>query len=255
MRAACHARSEATDVRSGKATPEAVAIWSRRPNCRDKVSCRTISWRCDQKAVMASVAIATEGFALHAFGVLVIRLSLFIVHGFVGSPRFCVSQAHECARGWSRCSGTIEVLLWWFGWSPQFFGFTCVVELQLDLTSMTARLRVLPVEMLHGVGTVVVVISEQRLTSCGLTGTCTLCGYWFLIVRCVLAFSGGEVEVVWTLPSKTWSKGLGRRNGRAEEGLSVQFWGQLGYYSSVVLICEFSSSSGLHEFVYCDAPQ
>ncbi|MQM07702.1 hypothetical protein Taro_040544 [Colocasia esculenta] len=85
----------------------------------------------------------------------------------VGSPRFCVSQSPVCAQGLSRCSGTVEVLssswtpllsgrvvvrlrerrqwdsdlLWWFGWSPQFFGFTCVVEQQLDLTSVTAKLR------------------------------------------------------------------------------------------------------------------
>ncbi|MQL81332.1 hypothetical protein Taro_013802 [Colocasia esculenta] len=58
--------------------------------------------------------------------------------------------------------------LWWFGWSPQFFGFTCVVERQLDLTSVTVRLR----------------------------GTCTLSGYWFLVVCRVLAFSGDEVEVI-----------------------------------------------------------
>ncbi|MQM17996.1 hypothetical protein Taro_050979 [Colocasia esculenta] len=36
---------------------------------------------------------------------------------------------------------------------------------------------------------------------------------------------------------------------------SVQFWGQSGYYSSAVLICEFSRSSGLREFVCCDTPQ
>ncbi|MQM11805.1 hypothetical protein Taro_044716 [Colocasia esculenta] len=98
---------------------------------------------------------------------LVVR-RLFRNASSVGSPRFCVSQARECTRGLSGCSGTVEVLssfwtpslsgrvvirlrerrqwyndlLWWFGWSPQFFGFTCVVEPQLDLTSMTARLRV-----------------------------------------------------------------------------------------------------------------
>ncbi|MQL79432.1 hypothetical protein Taro_011869 [Colocasia esculenta] len=38
-------------------------------------------------------------------------------------------------------------------------------------------------------------------------------------------------------------------------GQSVQFWGQFGYYSSVVLICEFSRSSGLREFICCNAPQ
>ncbi|MQL94008.1 hypothetical protein Taro_026657 [Colocasia esculenta] len=120
-----------------------------------------MSWCRDQKAALSSVAITAEGSALHAFGVLVIRLSMFNVHGFVGCPKFCVSQAPVCARGLSRYSGTDEVLLsswtpslsgrvvvrlrerrlWWFGWSPQFFGLTYVVELQLDLTSVTARLR------------------------------------------------------------------------------------------------------------------
>ncbi|MQL77511.1 hypothetical protein Taro_009936 [Colocasia esculenta] len=114
----------------------------------------------------------------------------------VGSPRFCVSQARECARGLSRCNGTVEVLssswtpslsgrvvvrlrerrqwdsdlLWWFGWSPQFFGFTSIVELQLDLSSVTARLRVvvLPVEDCHGVGIVLVEVSvEVELCSVG----------------------------------------------------------------------------------------
>ncbi|MQL82730.1 hypothetical protein Taro_015208, partial [Colocasia esculenta] len=128
QRAACRARGGAANVWSGKATPEAVAIRSRR---------------------------------------------------LVGSPRFCVSQARECARGLSRCSGTVEFLssswtpslsgrvvvwlrerrlwdsdlLWWFGWSPQFFGFTCVVELQLDLSSVTARLRGCSCVVLSGLDT------------------------------------------------------------------------------------------------------
>ncbi|MQL97469.1 hypothetical protein Taro_030160, partial [Colocasia esculenta] len=37
------------------------------------------------------------------------------------------------------------------------------------------------------------------------------------------------------------------------EGPSVRLWGQAGYYSSVVLICEFSHSFGLREFICCDA--
>ncbi|MQM23327.1 hypothetical protein Taro_056391 [Colocasia esculenta] len=41
----------------------------------------------------------------------------------------------------------------------------------------------------------------------------------------------------------------------AAGGLSVRLWGQPGYYSSVVLICEFSRSSGLREFICCDARQ
>ncbi|MQM02846.1 hypothetical protein Taro_035614 [Colocasia esculenta] len=66
--------------------------------------------------------------------------------------------------------GCVTCRLWWFGWTPQFFGFTCVVELQLDLSSMTARLRVVvsPVVVCHGVGTVVVVVGvEVELCSVG----------------------------------------------------------------------------------------
>ncbi|MQL91283.1 hypothetical protein Taro_023899 [Colocasia esculenta] len=65
------------------------------------------------------------------------------------------------------------VALWWFGWSAQFFGFTCVVERQLEITFVTARLRVvvLSIEVCHGVGTVVIV-------------------WWYLVVV------GGEVEVM-----------------------------------------------------------
>ncbi|MQL82530.1 hypothetical protein Taro_015010 [Colocasia esculenta] len=56
-------------------------------------------------------------------------------------------------------------------------------------------------------------------------------------------------------PARLGSGGLGRRSGRAEEGPSVRLWRQPGYYSSVVLICEFGCSSGLHEFVCCAARQ
>ncbi|MQM10840.1 hypothetical protein Taro_043739 [Colocasia esculenta] len=38
-------------------------------------------------------------------------------------------------------------------------------------------------------------------------------------------------------------------------GPSVRLWGQPGYYSSVVLICEFDRSSGLRKFICCDARQ
>ncbi|MQL71426.1 hypothetical protein Taro_003755 [Colocasia esculenta] len=38
----------------------------------------------------------------------------------VGYPRFCVSQARECARGLSRCSGTVEVLS--SSWTPSLSG-------------------------------------------------------------------------------------------------------------------------------------
>ncbi|MQL82192.1 hypothetical protein Taro_014666 [Colocasia esculenta] len=129
-----------------------------------------MSWRRDQEAALSSVAIAVESSALYVF---------------VGSPRFCVSQAPVCALGLSWCNGTVKVLssswtpslsgrvvvrlrerrqsdsdlLWWFGWSPQFFGFTCVVERQLDLTSCVLAV-VLPVKVCHGVGTVVIVVGE-----------------------------------------------------------------------------------------------
>ncbi|MQL85284.1 hypothetical protein Taro_017804 [Colocasia esculenta] len=41
----------------------------------------------------------------------------------------------------------------------------------------------------------------------------------------------------------------------AAGGPSVRPWGQPGYYSSVVLICEFGRSSGVGKFIYCDAWQ
>ncbi|MQL82685.1 hypothetical protein Taro_015161, partial [Colocasia esculenta] len=64
------------------------------------------------------------------------------------------------------------------------------MELQLDLTSVTARLRVLPVEVCLGVGTVVIVVSERRLTSCGLLSggvpswwhSCVYVPWWYLVV-------------------------------------------------------------------------
>ncbi|MQM09817.1 hypothetical protein Taro_042692 [Colocasia esculenta] len=141
----------------------------------------------------------------------------FCVLREVGSPRFCVSQARECARGLSRCSGTVEVLssswtpslsgrvvvrlrerrqwdsdlLWWFGWSPQFFGFTYVVELQLDFTSVTARLRVvvLLADVCHGVGTVVVEVGGEVEVMC--LGdqlllrwcACETCGLGFMVIE------------------------------------------------------------------------
>ncbi|MQL68722.1 hypothetical protein Taro_001022 [Colocasia esculenta] len=192
-----------------------------RPLGRDSVSCRAISWCRDQKAVLASVATATEGFVLYALGALVIVV--YSNASSVGYPRFCVSQARECARALSRCSGTVEVLssswtpslsgrvvvrlrerrqwdsdlLWWFGWSPQFFGFTYVVELQLDLSSVTLLLRLVSGDSLVVVcpsgGTIVFVFHWWYLV---VVGTCTLCGYWFVVVPCVPVCLGGEVEVV-----------------------------------------------------------
>ncbi|MQM09619.1 hypothetical protein Taro_042494 [Colocasia esculenta] len=50
------------------------------------------------------------------------------------------------------------------------------------------------------------------------------------------------------------SGGLGRRSRRAEEGSSVRLWGQPGYSSSVVLICEFDRSSDIREFICCAPP-
>ncbi|MQL75021.1 hypothetical protein Taro_007387 [Colocasia esculenta] len=111
------------------------------------------------------------------------------------------------------------------------------MERQLDLSSVTARLRAcvgcgFTLEVCPGVGTVVVVVCERRLTGCGLTrgvlrrwhscvkvlpvveclvvalvwlwfpwwylavvGTYTLSGYLFLMVRHVPTFSGVEVEL------------------------------------------------------------
>ncbi|MQM00101.1 hypothetical protein Taro_032832 [Colocasia esculenta] len=39
----------------------------------------------------------------------------------------------------------------------------------------------------------------------------------------------------------------------ARGGPSVWLWGQPGYFSSVVLKCEFGRSFGLREFICCDA--
>ncbi|MQL98482.1 hypothetical protein Taro_031188 [Colocasia esculenta] len=46
----------------------------------------------------------------------------------------------------------------------------CAFFVKLDLSSVTARLRILPVEVCLGVDTIVIVVSEQRLTGCGLIG-------------------------------------------------------------------------------------
>ncbi|MQL71423.1 hypothetical protein Taro_003766, partial [Colocasia esculenta] len=50
---------------------------------------------------------------------LVVR-RLFRNASSVGIPRFCVSQARECARGLSRYSGTVEVLS--SSWTPSLSG-------------------------------------------------------------------------------------------------------------------------------------
>ncbi|MQL94285.1 hypothetical protein Taro_026939 [Colocasia esculenta] len=137
-----------------------------RPTRHDRVSCRAMSWRHDQKAALASVATTVEGFVLHIFGNLVIQISVFHLYGFgtyVCSGLLPVQWYHRglvvfldtLALGESWC---VTCRLWRFGWFPQFFGFTCVVERQLDLTSVTRVLVVvLPVEVCHGVDTVDVV--------------------------------------------------------------------------------------------------
>ncbi|MQL71823.1 hypothetical protein Taro_004178 [Colocasia esculenta] len=96
-----------------------------RPTRRDKISYCDMSWRRDQKAALTSVAITAEGSALHAFGDLVIRISAFDMNGF---------------GEW--CIGTHNALLWWFVGLHNSLALLVVVERQLDLTSVTARLRV-----------------------------------------------------------------------------------------------------------------
>ncbi|MQL96575.1 hypothetical protein Taro_029257, partial [Colocasia esculenta] len=114
----------------------------------------------------------------------------------VGSPRFCVSQAPECARGLSRCSGTVEVLS--SSWTPSLSG-RVVVRLRErrqwdnDLAAVGLYVRnceterlflccvvrralvvVSPVVVCHGVGTVVVVVGvEVELCSVGVV--CEAC--------------------------------------------------------------------------------
>ncbi|MQM22762.1 hypothetical protein Taro_055820, partial [Colocasia esculenta] len=70
-----------------------------------------------------------------------------------------------------------------------------LVERQLDLSSVTARLRVvaLPVEVCPGVGTVVVVVSERRLTGCGLLREV------FSLLAYVLRFCHGGVPCAGTV--------------------------------------------------------
>ncbi|MQM16652.1 hypothetical protein Taro_049610 [Colocasia esculenta] len=138
-----------------------VMLGSDRPTRRDRVSYRDISWRRDQKAVMAS---CTAEF---------------------GGP----APIPECLFSWvpqvPRRARHVSVL----GACPGAV---------LDLTSVTARLRVLPVEVCHGVGTIVIVVSERRLTGCGLIG-CGVASWWHNYV-CVpwwyLMMLGGEVEVM-----------------------------------------------------------
>ncbi|MQM07327.1 hypothetical protein Taro_040158 [Colocasia esculenta] len=87
---------------------------------------------------------------------------LFRNVSLVGYPRFFVSQARVFVV-LEVCPGVVFVGL--------HCSLACVaVERQLDLTSVTARLRVPPVVVCHGVGTVIVVVGERKLTSCGLTG-------------------------------------------------------------------------------------
>ncbi|MQM08645.1 hypothetical protein Taro_041499 [Colocasia esculenta] len=77
----------------------------------------------------------------------------------VGCPRFCMSQARVCARGLSWYGGTVKVGL------HSSLALLVVVEQQLDLTSVTARLRA--VEVCPGVGTIVFVFQWWYLVVVG----------------------------------------------------------------------------------------
>ncbi|MQL76850.1 hypothetical protein Taro_009242 [Colocasia esculenta] len=120
----------------------------------------------DLIAAQAPVVITAEGlhFVEMVSGALALVVLLGSVVHMLGAPGSEVSQARGCARGLSRYSGIVRVLssfwtpsllrrvvirlrerrqgqrlVWWFGWPPQFlFG---LVERQLDLSSVAARLR------------------------------------------------------------------------------------------------------------------
>ncbi|MQL94211.1 hypothetical protein Taro_026870, partial [Colocasia esculenta] len=163
MRAACHARSGAADVRSGKASScrdQVATVSSARPGeellrlfgaiWRFSGVLVTLSTRgrCEEwgkRRAMRGFRVLREGREFYlelvvciedpemvsGLGFLPDKASVFAVatrsrqvdpYGkrcidtretlcVVGSPRFCVSQARECARGLSRCSGTVE---WWY---------------------------------------------------------------------------------------------------------------------------------------------
>ncbi|MQL68990.1 hypothetical protein Taro_001264 [Colocasia esculenta] len=103
MRAACRARGGAANVRSGKAMLEAVVIWSRQLGEELLWLFRVIWCFCGVLVALSTGECCMERGRRHAVA------GLSVLRG-VGSPRFCVSQARECARGLSQCSGTVEVL-------------------------------------------------------------------------------------------------------------------------------------------------
>ncbi|MQM07117.1 hypothetical protein Taro_039952, partial [Colocasia esculenta] len=137
-----------------------------------------------------------------------------------GYPRFCVSQARVFVV-LGVCPGTCVVPL--RSVSSVLDTLTPVFELYVRLRERRQRAATC---VFSGVDTIVVVVGERRLTSCGLTlvvcpvvgtcvkllheamrlvlalvrlwflcwylvvvGTCTLRGYLFLVVRCVPVFS------------------------------------------------------------------
>ncbi|MQL79630.1 hypothetical protein Taro_012079 [Colocasia esculenta] len=133
-----------------------------RPTSRDRISYHNMSWHRDQKAALASVTTIAEGSVLHVFGNLVIRISVIDLYGF----GICV------------CSGLVPVQ-WYRRGLVVFLGTLALGESCHSAEGKMARVLVvvLPVEVCHGVGTVVIVVGEQRLTGCGLTG-CGVTWWW-----------------------------------------------------------------------------
>ncbi|MQM22532.1 hypothetical protein Taro_055585 [Colocasia esculenta] len=147
----------------------------------------------------------------------------------VGCPRFCVSQARECAQGLSRCSGTVEVLS--SSWTPSLSG------------KVVVRLRER---------------RERRLTSCGLLGSgvpswwhsCVCVPSWFLVV--VGAGFSWAVTLTPLLPSARGSSsrelGVGQVAEAAVAPCVVSSSGseccEILYPSELrVVLCKFSGCS------------
>ncbi|MQM02357.1 hypothetical protein Taro_035120 [Colocasia esculenta] len=88
-----------------------------RPTRRNRVSYRDMSWCRDQKAALTSFAATAEGSISHAFGDLVIQISVFDVYGFVG-PYVRDCETESCSRCWlwfylSRCAMVLAQLTLW----------------------------------------------------------------------------------------------------------------------------------------------
>ncbi|MQL97202.1 hypothetical protein Taro_029887 [Colocasia esculenta] len=145
---------------------------------------RDRSYRCDRishhdmsgwRDLMASLALVALVAHMDSFALLslVVR-RLFRNASAVRYPRFCVSQARVfvvlrvCPDTYVYCRGARHgpVAVWFEGvvFVGLHYSLACVdVERQLDLTSVTARLRVVvpPVVVCHGVGTVVIVVGGE----------------------------------------------------------------------------------------------